>query len=55
MRSNQRVFVELFASARKHLAEAAHAAHPLPLEIFELATVLEEHKEVMRLCQRIKK
>jgi len=27
--------------------EAAFAAHPLPLEIFKLATILEEHEEVM--------
>ena len=54
MRSNQRVFDEQFASARCFLAESAYAAHPLPLEIFELAMVLEKHKEVMQLCQRIK-
>jgi len=43
------VFDELFANAWKHLALAAYAAHPLPLEIFMLAMILEEHKEVMRL------
>lgn len=35
-RSDQLVFDELFANARRHLAEAAYAAHPLPLEIFML-------------------
>ena len=35
-RSDQLVFDELFANARWHLAEAAYAAHLLPLEIFML-------------------
>jgi len=35
--------------AHKHLAEAAYAAHTLPLEMFMLAMILEEHKEVMRM------
>ena len=52
-RSDQLVFDELFTYARKHLAEAAYATHPLPLEIFMLAMILEEHKEVMRLRQYI--
>jgi hypothetical protein len=43
------VFDDLFANVHKHLAEAAYAAHPLPLEIFMLAMILEEHKEVMRI------
>jgi hypothetical protein len=50
-RSDQLLFDELFANARRHLAEAAYAAHPLPLEIFMLAMILEEHKEVMRIRQ----
>lgn len=52
-RSDQLVFDELFANARIHLAEAAYAAHPLPLEIFMLAMILEEHKEVMRMRRRL--
>lgn len=48
-RTDQLVFDELFANARKHLAEAAYAAHPLPMDIFMLAMILEEHKEVMRM------
>jgi hypothetical protein len=47
-RSDQLALDELFASARLHLAAAAYAAHPLPFEIFLLAMLLEEHKEVMR-------
>ena len=48
-RSDQLVLDELFASARKHLAAAAYAAHALPMETFLLAMLLEEHKEVLRL------
>lgn len=52
-RSDQYVLDELFAAARLHLAAAAHAAHPLPFEIFLLAMLLEEHKEVLRLRQQL--
>ena len=52
-RTDQLVFDELFANARLHLAEAAYAAHTLPLEIFMLAMILEEHKEVMRLRSQV--
>lgn len=48
-RSDQLALDDLFASARKHLAAAAYAAHALPMETFLLAMLLEEHKEVMRL------
>lgn len=48
-RSDQLAMDELFAGAHTHLAAAAYAAHPLPFEIFLLAMLLEEHKEVMRL------
>ena len=47
--SDQLVFDDLFANVHKHLAVSAYAAHPLPLEIFMLAMILEEHKEVMRI------
>jgi hypothetical protein len=43
------VFDDLFANVHKYLGEAANAAHPLPLEIFMLVMILEEHKEVMRI------
>jgi hypothetical protein len=52
-RSDQLALDDLFASAHKHLAEAAYTAHPLPMEIFLLAMLLEEHKEVMSLRTRI--
>jgi hypothetical protein len=48
-RSDQLALDDLFASARQHLAAAAHAAHALPFEVMLLAMLLEEHKEVMRL------
>jgi len=50
-RSDQLALDDLFASARKHLAAAAYAAHALPMETFLLAMLLEEHKEVIRLRQ----
>jgi hypothetical protein len=40
---------DLFAAAHKHVAAAAYAAHPLPIETFLLAMLVEEHKRVMRL------
>ena len=52
-RGDQRVLDELFAAARLHLAAAAHASHPLPFEVFVLAMLLEERKEVLRLRQQL--
>jgi len=52
-RNDQLALDDLFASARKHLAAAAYAAHALPMETFLLAMLLEEHKEVMRLRQLV--
>jgi hypothetical protein len=48
-RSDQLALDDLFAAARQHLAAAAYAAHALPFEVFLLAMLLEEHKEVLRL------
>ena len=48
-RSDQLVLDELFTFAGLHLAPAAYAAHTLPIQIFLLAMLLEEHKEVIRL------
>lgn len=52
-RSDQVVFDDLFARAHQHLAAAAYAAHALPLEVFLLAMLLEEHKEMRALRQRL--
>jgi hypothetical protein len=40
---------DLFASARQHTAAAQYASHALPFEVFLLAMLLEEHKEVIKL------
>ena len=52
-RSDQLVLDDLFASARQHLAAVAYASHALPFEVILLCMLLEEHKEVLRLRQRI--
>jgi hypothetical protein len=52
-RSDQLALDELFVYANLHLAPAAYAAHPLPFQIFLLAMLLEEHKEVKRIQQLI--
>jgi hypothetical protein len=51
-RADQLVLDDLFVSARQHLAAAQYAAHALPFEVFLLAMLLEEHKEVMKLRER---
>lgn len=48
-RTDQIALEDLFAAARQHLAAATYAGHILPFEVFLLAMLLEEHKEVMRL------
>jgi hypothetical protein len=52
-RADQRALDELFDSAHRHVAEAAYAAHPLPMEIFLLAMLVEQHKELLRLKARL--
>jgi hypothetical protein len=52
-RSDQLALDDLFASARQHLAAAAYASHALPFEIFLLSMLLEEHKEMMELRERV--
>ena len=52
-RSDQLALDDLFTSARQHLAAAQYAAHALPFEVFLLSMLLEEHKEVMRLRERL--
>ena len=52
-RSDQLALDDLFASAHQHLAAAAYASHALPFETLLLAMLLEEHKEVMRLRERL--
>ena len=52
-RRDQLALDDLFAAARKHIAAAAYAAHALPFEVFLLAMLLEEHKEVIRLRDEV--
>ena len=52
-RRDQLALEDLFAAARKHIAAAAYAAHALPFEVFLLAMLLEEHKEVIRLRDEV--
>ena len=52
-RSDQRALDDLLDAAQHHLAAAAYAAHALPFEIFLLAMLLEEHKEVVRLRAQV--
>lgn len=52
-RSDQLVLDDLFASARRHLAAAACAADALPMEVFLLAMLLEEHKQVLHLRAQV--
>ena len=40
-------------AARQHMAAAAYAANLLPMETFLLAMLLEEHKEIIRLRDRL--
>jgi hypothetical protein len=48
-RADQRALDDLLDAAHQHVSAAAYAAHALPFEIFLLAMLLEEHKEVLRL------
>ncbi|MCJ7583377.1 MAG: hypothetical protein MUO30_01210 [Anaerolineales bacterium] len=52
-RADQLALDDLFTSARQHLAAAQYASHALPFEVFLLAMLLEEHKEVMQLRQQL--
>ncbi len=52
-RTDQLALDDLFVSARQHLAAAQYASHALPFEVFLLAMLLEEHKEVLRLKERV--
>lgn len=52
-RADQLALDELFDAAQQHLAAAAYAGSALPFEIFLLAMLLEEHKEVTRLREML--
>ncbi len=48
-RTDQHALDDLFDYAQKHIAEAGYAAHALPMEIYLLSMILEEHKQVLSL------
>lgn len=52
-RSDQLALDDLFDAAQKHLSAASYAAHTLPFEVFLLAMLLEEHKQVIQLRQAL--
>jgi hypothetical protein len=52
-REDQRALDDLLAASRHHLAAAAYASHLLPFEVMLLAMLVEEHKEVRHLQQRL--
>ena len=52
-RSDQLALDDLFNLASQHLALAQYAPDALPFELLLLSMLLEEHKEVERLRQRL--
>ncbi|HOE97875.1 MAG TPA: hypothetical protein PLS90_14480 [Candidatus Sumerlaeota bacterium] len=52
-REDQPAFDRLFALAKRHMAEAAHAARPVPFDSFVMAVLLEQQKEIERLRARL--
>jgi hypothetical protein len=52
-RADQHALDDLFVAARQHLAAAQYASHALPFEVFLLSMLLEEHKEVMKLREKV--
>ncbi len=54
-REDQRALDHLFSYAHQHLAAAAYAGHALPLEMYLMAMLLEEHKQVIQLTGQIER
>ncbi len=52
-RQDQRALESLFTAAQHHLSAAAYAANALPMEIFLLCMLLEEHKLVLKLQEQV--
>jgi hypothetical protein len=52
-RADQRALDDLFDYAQRHVAEAGYAAHALPIEIYLLSMLLEEHKQVLALRAQV--
>jgi hypothetical protein len=49
MKADQRVFDALWVHVSKYVMACTHANHLLAFEIFLLAMLMEEHKEVIEL------
>lgn len=52
-RADQRALDDLLVAARQHLAAASYAAYVLPVFLFLLSMLLEEHKRVTRLQDEV--
>ncbi len=48
-RGDQHALDDLFNFAQLHIAEAGYAAHALPMEIYLISMLLEEHKQLLAL------
>lgn len=52
-KSDQQALDDLFNRAEAHLALVEYVPQALPFDVMLLAMMLEEHKEVMKLRERI--
>ena len=52
-RSDQRALEDLLVAARQHLSAASYAAYVLPVFLFLLSMLLEEHKRVTHLQDEV--
>ena len=52
-REDREMFDRLFAFAKRHMAEAAAAARPVPFESMLLAMLLEQQKTIESLNRRL--
>jgi hypothetical protein len=39
--------------ARQHIPAVDHSGHPLPYQVWLMALLLEEHKELLRLREKV--
>jgi hypothetical protein len=51
--SDRQALEEVFIYAQTHVAEAAYAAHPLPMQVYLLAMILEDHKKIIAMRTRL--
>ena len=52
-REDQQVFDRLFALSKRHMAEAAYAARPVPFDALVITILLEQQKELERLRRQL--